>query len=89
MKSEEALKYLKDFIDNEEPQIGAYNTTILKKAIDALEYRVPKKPNKYKCVAVDGRSYYEFICDECGCVLDETIDDFCTSCGQAIDWKDE
>ena len=44
MRSEDALKYLKDFIDNEEPQIGTYNTEVLKNAIGALEKQVPKKP---------------------------------------------
>ena len=72
--------------------IAAHKTAIkeITAYIDELEGKqVPKKPNKYKCVAVDGRSYYELICDECGYVLDETIDDFCPNCGQAIDWEEE
>lgn len=89
MKSEEALKYLKDFIDNEKPKIGAYNTEVLKKAIDALEYRVPKKPHKVHDVDEKGNPYYTYVCDECGNVIDEYEDDFCPNCGQAIDWEDE
>lgn len=88
MKPEEVLKYLKDFIDNEEPQIGAYNTEVLKNAIDALEYRVPKKPNKIHDMNVNGHPYYESVCNDCGYVLDEFKDDFCPNCGQAIDWSD-
>ena len=87
MKPEEALKYLKDFIDGN-PQIGAYNTTVLKKAIGALEKQVPKKP-EFQYVTTNGYGSYEYVCDECGCVLSEKIDDFCPNCGQAIDWEEE
>ena len=87
MKPEDALKYLKDFIDNEEPKIGAYNTEVLKNAIDALEYRVPKKPHKFQYETMDGTCCV-YVCDDCGYVLDETKDDFCPNCGQAIEWSD-
>ena len=88
MKSEEALKYLKDFIDND-PQIGAYNTSVLKKAVDALEYRVPKKPHKVHDVDEEGHPYYTYVvCDNCGNVIDEYEDYFCPNCGQAVDWDD-
>lgn len=88
MKPEEVLKYLKGFIDNEEPQIGAYNTEVLKKAIDALEYRIPKKPHKVHDMYENGHPYYVYVCDECGNVIDEYEDDFCPNCGQAIDWDE-
>ena len=85
MTEKEALKYLKGFIDNEETQIGSYNTEVLKKAIYALEKQVPKKP-EFQYVTTNGYGSYEYVCDECGCVLGENIDDFCPNCGQAIDW---
>lgn len=88
MKPEEALKYIKDFIDNEEPQIGAYNTEVLKKAIGALEKQIPKKPNQIHDMYENGYPYYAYVCDECGDVIDETKDEFCPNCGQAIDWDD-
>ena len=76
----ESLKYLKDFIDNN-PEIGDYNTRIIKKAIEALEKRVPKKieytsygyPNCPVCEAeLDGCNYYSYY----------------PYCGQAINWDD-
>lgn len=88
MKIEEALKYLKGFIDNKESQIGAYNTEVLKKAADALEKQVPKKPHKIHDMNVNGHPYYECVCNDCEYALDEYKDDFCPNCGQAIDWED-
>ena len=88
MKPEEALKYLKDFIDNEEPQIGAYNTEVLNKAVYALKKQVPKKPHKIHDMNVNGHPYYECVCHDCEYVLDIFKDDFCPNCGQAIDWED-
>lgn len=82
MKPEEALKYLKDFIDNEEPQIGAYNTEVLKKAIDALEKQIIKKPD------YDGHT---FACPTCKTIFlfktGEVRGLRCKWCGQAIDWR--
>ena len=89
MKPEEASKYLKGFIDNEGPQIGSYNTAVLKTAIDALEKQVPKKPYKFHGMTVNGYPYYKCVCNDCEYVLDEYKDDFCPNCGQLIDWEDE
>lgn len=88
MKPKEALKYLKDFIDNEEPQISAYNTEVLKNAIGALEKQIPKKPHKIHDVYENGYLYHVYVCDECGDVIYETQGEFCPNCGQAIDWDD-
>ena len=85
MKYEEALKYLKDFIDNNS-EIGDYNTRVVKKAIDALEYRISKKP--ILNVREKAFSYPTYTCCNCGDVFDVAYD-FCPNCGQAIDWKDE
>ena len=87
IEDEEALKYLKALIDGD-PQIGAYNTEILKTAICALEKRVPKKPHKIHDMTVNGHPYYECVCHDCEYVLDIFKDDFCPNCGQAIDWED-
>lgn len=91
MKTEEALRYLKTLIDGD-PQIGVYNTEILKKAIKkaicALEKQVPKKPHKSYGMTVNGYSYYKCVCNDCEYALDEYKDDFCPNCGQAIDWED-
>ena len=80
MKYEEALKYLKGFVDNT-PNIGDYNTRVIKEAINALEYRVPKKAVKTH----NGFQYTTYACGNCGDVFDEAYD-FCPNCGQAIYW---
>lgn len=87
IEDEEALKYLKALIDGD-PQIGAYNTEILKRAICALEKQVPKKPYKSYGMPVNGYPYYKCVCNDCEYALDEYKDDFCPNCGQAIDWED-
>ena len=89
MKPEEALKYLKGFIDNEGLQIGAYNEEVLKTAIGALEKKVPKKPQEFRYETEYGYTRCECIFDACGNVIDEYEDEFCPNCGQAIDWDDE
>ena len=81
MKYEEALKYLKGFVDNT-PDIGDYNTRVIKEAINALEYRVPKKAVKTHNVF----QYTTYACGNCGDVFDEAYD-FCPNCGQAIYWR--
>ena len=86
-EDEEALIYLKTLIDGD-PQIGAYNTEVLKRAIFALEKQVPKKPHKIHDMNVNGHPYYECVCNDCEYVLDAFKDDFCPNCGQAIDWED-
>ena len=87
-EDEEALIYLKTLIDGD-PQIGAYNTELLKRAICALGKQVPKKPHKIHDMNVNGHPYYECVCNDCEYVLDAFKDDFCPNCGQAIDWEDE
>ena len=85
---EEALKYLRDFIDNN-PEIGDYNTRVVKEAVDALEYRVPKKPFIIYYVGEDGCQYpAAYTCDNCRDAVDVAYD-FCPNCGQAINWEKE
>ena len=70
--------------------IAAYKTAIkeITAYIDELEgKKVPKKPQKFRYETGYGYTCCEYICDECGYVLDETIDDFCPNCGQEIDWS--
>ena len=83
---EEALKYLKDFVDNN-PDIGDYNTRMIKKAINALEYRVPKKALKTHDVRENVLPFPTYTCGNCGDVFDVTYG-FCPNCGQAIDWRE-
>lgn len=63
---------------------------------EAREKQVPKKAKKmtYDLLVADG---WEYACPSCGCAIGENRqddgsftqqDDFCPSCGQAIDWSD-
>ena len=85
IEDEEALKYLKDLIDGE-PNIGAYNTEVLKTAICALEKRIPKKTRKEHPQI---KSYIP-SCGSCGGIMDLLQGElnYCPNCGQAIDWED-
>ena len=91
MKPEEAKKYLKNFVGDGSMKFvfTPIRTEALFSAIKSLEKQVPKKPNQIHDVYENGHPYYEYVCDECGNVIDEYEDDFCPNCGQAIDWEDE
>ena len=72
-----ALTWLKDrWVSMKVPESRA----MVEKAIEELEYRIPKKPDsKY----VRSRHQYIPICPTCNDDLDETY--YCPTCGQAID----
>ena len=81
-----ALTWLKDrWVSMKVPQ----SRVMVEKAIDGLEYRIPKKPDsKYD----RSRHQYIPICQTCNTELDEdksSENNFCPNCGQAIDWGEE
>ena len=81
-----ALTWLKDrCVSMKVPQ----SRVMMEKAIDEIEYRIPKKPDsKYD----RSRHQYIPICQTCNTELDEeksSENNFCPNCGQAIDWGDE
>lgn len=81
-----ALTWLKDrWVSMKVPQSRA----MVEKAIDEIEYRIPKKPDsKYD----RSRHQYIPICQTCNTELDEeksSENNFCPNCGQAIDWGEE
>ena len=74
MTPEEAIKSLSAFIDNE-----AYTDkfqSVCKLAVKALQKQIPKKPYWERC---------DLNCKVCGEVV-YADDNYCLSCGQAIDW---
>ena len=75
-----ALTWLKDrWVSMTAPESRA----MIEKAIEELEYRIPKKPDsKYD----RDRHQYIPICPTCNDDLDETY--YCPTCGQAIEWGD-
>lgn len=71
-----------------------------KTIIKALEKQVPKKPNdEIKTIpSLDEDGYYVdaetnilLLCPICGnqVGIDDCVDNYCSCCGQAIDWSDE
>ena len=83
-----ALTWLKDrCVSMKVPQ----SRVMVEKAIDEIEYRIPKKPDS-KYVRVRGWHQYIPICQTCNTELDEeksSENNFCPNCGQAIDWGNE
>ena len=70
-----ALTWLKDrWVSMKVPESRA----MVEKAIEELEYRIPKKPD-YK----QSRRQYILICPTCDTELEDT--EYCSVCGQAID----
>ena len=60
-------------------------TTYAKLAIDSLEKQIPKKPiEKY----TDHDGTEAGLCPFCNEGVDEKMN-FCSYCGQAIDWSDD
>lgn len=53
-------------------------------AIEELEKQIPKKPIMRKDVA---ETYY--ICPECEWEVDKFDDNYCSDCGQKLDWSSE
>lgn len=52
-------------------------------ALEALEKQIPKKPIMRKDVA---ETYY--ICSECEWEVDKFDDNYCSDCGQKLDWEE-
>ena len=78
--------------ENEQANIMVQALEDFKKAIDALEKQIPKKPHKVQDISEEGYVCYEHICDSCGTEIDELVEyycpNFCPNCGQAIDWEE-
>lgn len=90
MTNEEALNWFKDDLKygkclDKGPQCNA-----IKKAIEALERQIPKKPYKRK----EGKetNYYcsckYYLGDETEIQLIAIRPRFCDNCGQVLDWSD-
>lgn len=67
----------------------------LKKAIEALEKQIPKKPDELKTdkdVKIGAGTWKAGVtvykCPGCNSFISRSSD-FCPNCGQAIDWKTE
>lgn len=87
MTIEEAKEQLEDLIQDRKSFIcggddGIYRKDLeaLKMAVSALEKQIPKKPIRLL--------YYEVgDCPFCETTVNISEDEFCPSCGQALDWS--
>ena len=97
MTIEKAIYQLTDLIkDRESFMVGDYDKSIydrdkeaLQTAITALEKQVPKKV--LNLMLNDGDGYlikvFKGICPYCQCIV--VTNEYCSRCGQALEWSDE
>lgn len=59
------------------------------KLIEAARFRIPRKPKKV-LLHNPRKSCFEYgrVCDRCEHEVIQIADDYCPTCGQAIDWSD-
>ena len=97
MTIEEAINQLEDLIKEAEShmtgnkidgEIPIDDKTALEMAIQALEKQLPKKV--LNLMLNDGDGYlikvFKGICPYCQCIV---TNEYCSRCGQALDWSDE
>lgn len=59
------------------------------KLIEAGRYRIKRKPKKVLLHNPrKGCFEYGLVCDRCEYEVTQRTDDYCPTCGQAIDWSD-
>ena len=51
-------------------------------ALEALEKQIPKKP-----VMIKDKAETYYICSECEWEVDRFDDNYCSDCGQKLDWR--
>ena len=78
MTNEEAVKTIEVAIAEVEWNYPMDYAIAFEAAISALEKQIPKKPNIY--------NRFERHC-ECGTIV-KTYQNYCSNCGQALDWSD-
>ena len=95
MTIEKAIEQLEDLIKEAEShmtgnkiddEIPIDDKTALEMAIQALEKQVPKKVVNF--MLNDGKliKVFKGICPYCQCIV---TNEYCSRCGQALDWSDE
>lgn len=92
LRAKTALKYFEKAEKNGS-LIGISSTSYLSEDIkQALEKRIPKKPQLEGDGYADGQLVYDtWICPACGKEYELDYDEYkhCPECGQAIDWSAE
>ena len=92
MTDSEAIKELQDNIDL--PFGVTVSDEASRMAIQALEKQIPKKPEYEGDGYADGELVYDYAkCPICGHDFEYEINDwgcnYCSNCGQKLDWSDE
>lgn len=89
MTHEEVIEQL-SYVDGGKRVNGEYLYKGIRKAIDALEKQIPKKPTykEFKIIlaTVGEKTDGDFLCS-CGSAVYSDYK-FCPECGQALDWSD-
>lgn len=92
MTYEETIKALQYLISGESEQYPPDYDIPIRKAIEALEKQIPKKPkeewSKSPFSDDKGCLFQHLMCPNCGKMEVNKLDDFCPHCGQAINWSD-
>lgn len=54
----------------------------------AAQFRIKRKPERVLTLSPRrNRFEYRCVCDRCKVEVDQITDDYCPTCGQAIDWE--
>lgn len=63
-------------------------TAAIRKLIDAAQFRIKRKPKKV-LLRNPCKEYFEngYVCDRCEYEVTQMTDDYCPTCGQALDWS--
>ena len=84
---EELIQDRKSFICGGDDEIYKADIEALQTVMQALEKQIPKKPIN----PPDGYPFYYEVkgCPVCGESVYVAEDEFCPSCGQALDWSEK
>ena len=87
MTYEEAIKAIKDNYPSSGYTMLCKGLDI---AIECIEKQIPKKPLHFIQTFENGCDDWEYdCCPICGNGVTEDYDNYCSNCGQALDWSDE
>ena len=83
MNEQEAIELLDNLDGMIEDNHGSDYDLAFKMAIKALEKQIPKKVNK------ETKDSYDNVIPRCPSCLKMFVEDYCSKCGQKIDWTVE
>ena len=65
-----------------------YNPKMLERINFILKQIAFRIPRKIETIVRDSQGYSLFICPSCNMPIGRDYQEFCSSCGQHIDWSD-